>query len=131
MCLGVLVMVTALAGESPVMYRWTGADGVIHFSDRPPPDQSAQIVKPDPTLLIGVPPTPKAREYQAPPPRRKQRRKPADGKNAERCHKVLERIDTLNSRMRAGYNAKQGERMRDQLREYKKDRLKWCLGRGK
>ena len=131
MCLGVAAMVSALAGETPVMYRWTDADGVIHFSDRPPPDQSAQIVKPDPTLLIGVPPTPKAGKYQAPPPRRKQRGKTADKKDAERCQTTLERINTLNSRMRAGYNAKQGERMRDQLREYKKDRLKWCMGRGR
>ena len=42
----------------------------------------------------------------------------------------LKRIDTINARMRAGYSARQGERMREQLREYKKDRLKWCMGRG-
>jgi len=128
---GSLLVVAALAGESPVMYRWTDADGVVHFSDLPPPDQSAQVVKPNPALLIGVPPVPSAGEYQPPPPRRQRHRKAPDGKDTERCQSVLERINTLNSRMRAGYNATQGERMRDQLRKYKKDRLKWCMGRGK
>ncbi|TDJ34065.1 MAG: DUF4124 domain-containing protein [Gammaproteobacteria bacterium] len=126
-----LVMMTAVAGESPVVYRWTDADGVVHFSDQPPPDQSAQVVEPDPARLNRMPPPAHRTSPYRPPQPRKRHRKSRENKDARRCQTVLERIDTLNARMRAGYNAKQGERMRDQLREYKKDRLKWCMGRGK
>ena len=124
-------MNAVLADESPVMYRWTDADGVVHFSDQPPLDQTPEVVEPDPTRLISVPP-PAVRSgaYRiAPPTPRKQRKKSTD-RSGERCQTALKRISTIDARMRAGYSARQGERMREQLREYKKDRLKWCMGRG-
>lgn len=131
MPLTALVMMTAMAADAPVMYRWTDAEGVVHFSDQPPPDQSPQVVAPDLTRLNSMPaPPPGSSEFRSSPAPRKKRRKHRVNKDAERCQAVLERIDTLNSRMRAGYDAKKGERMRDQLREYKKDRLRLCMGRG-
>lgn len=125
-----LVMIAALAEQAPVMYRWTDPDGVVHFSDQPPLDQTAEVVEPDATRLISVPPpATKSDVYRPTRAPRRQRRAPPD-KAPERCQTALQRIDTMNARMRAGYSAQQGERMREQLREYKKDRLKWCMGRG-
>jgi acetylornithine/succinyldiaminopimelate/putrescine aminotransferase len=44
--------------------------------------------------------------------------------NKSSCAKVDSKISNINSQMRAGYSAQQGERLRDDLRGLKKQRDK-------
>lgn len=39
-----------------------------------------------------------------------------------RCRAVLDEIDNINSRMRNGYDSREGERLRNKLRELKKQK---------
>ena len=44
----------------------------------------------------------------------------------EECQKLREQIDKLQSRLRAGYSAKQGRRYRERMRELQLKRFRRC-----
>jgi len=43
-----------------------------------------------------------------------------------RCRKTRERIQRLQARLRAGYSARQGRRLRRQMRKLQKKKLRAC-----
>ncbi|AFS35653.1 hypothetical protein MASE_00380 [Alteromonas macleodii ATCC 27126] len=45
------------------------------------------------------------------------------------CSGIEKRIDTINSRMRAGYSMREGEQLKEQLRSLKKQRYE-CKKKG-
>jgi len=45
---------------------------------------------------------------------------------AEKCSAVKQKIRRIQSKMRQGYNARQGEKMQQQLRELREQRSKLC-----
>jgi hypothetical protein len=49
-----------------------------------------------------------------------------DRHRKEACAKVKARIRLVESRMRAGYSARQGYRLEDRLRELRKERARLC-----
>ncbi len=45
------------------------------------------------------------------------------------CQGIEKRIDKINSKMRAGYSSREGERLKDELRQLKKQRNS-CKSKG-
>ena len=43
-----------------------------------------------------------------------------------KCKQTKQKIRRIQSKMRQGYNAKQGEKMQERLRELRQDRAKSC-----
>jgi hypothetical protein len=60
----VLTAVTTLACIATTVYRWTDANGVVHFSDQPVP--GAEKVAIGPTKLYGTPNPPTKQQKSAP-----------------------------------------------------------------
>ena len=66
--LGAFCLPTAVAGQT--VYRWVDADGVVHFSDQPPPEEAGKEVESmplpsAPTVRSAPPPAPRPSD-QAP-----------------------------------------------------------------
>lgn len=47
-----LALAAAMAGEAGAeMYRWTDSEGNVHYSDKPPPGQEAERVRPEGSVV--------------------------------------------------------------------------------
>jgi Domain of unknown function (DUF4124) len=107
------------ASSASAIYRCE-AEGVITFSDRPC-DTSARQYEPDASRIS----TYDAPDVQASAAHRKQKKPrkpqgPARGsgvnsraKRAAACDKIRNALKDIRARMRAGYSAREGERLRE------------------
>lgn len=88
----------SMAAEGRDYYRWTDANGVQHFTDKPPSGTKAERVssgtRPPPALLEEQEARAKEREKQAKEQAAKATR---TEQNAERCQVERERLVTLQS----------------------------------
>jgi hypothetical protein len=62
-----LIGLAALAAQAAVVYKWTDANGVVHFSDQPVPG-AEKIVTAGPASAKAAPPSGSPVPGQAPPP---------------------------------------------------------------
>ncbi len=100
-----------------VVYRCT-VEGVTVFSDRPcEPD--AVAYEPDTSRVSTYsPPPPSPSTQPAPQPRTGRKRERASAgadqaRHAAVCERLRSGLKDIAARLRAGYNAKQGERLRE------------------
>jgi hypothetical protein len=104
------------ARASATIYRCS-VDGVATFSDRPCGDQSSAY-EPDAALVstYTAPPTSVAPDgARRSPPRpiaRGSSIAAVQAKRAEECQRIQASLRDIRSRMRAGYSAKEGERLK-------------------
>jgi hypothetical protein len=56
----VLAALAAFAGQAAVVYKWTDADGLVHYSDQPVPGAEKIVTNGQPTLGTGAAGAPKA-----------------------------------------------------------------------
>lgn len=109
------------AAAQTTIYRCS-VDGVLTFTDRQCGPES-QTVK---TMMANVAEAPRAVAPDPPKPqseRPERRKEPSQDKRAEACAKLALSLRELRSKMRSGYGAKEGERLRarqESLRERQK-----------
>jgi hypothetical protein len=125
MC-GVLAIVCAgQSGASPTLYRCT-VEGVTTYADRPCAADAVRYV-PDPsrTSTYSPPPASPATTAGSPPttPRRPRPDAGEDqGRHAAVCERLRTALKDVAARMRAGYNIKQGEQLRERKRKLEQQR---------
>ena len=104
------------------------APGLVTFSDRPcgplPEVRELKVSAPAPTAAGASPELGQAREPSAPSRRHAPERENADPddeevEHAAICQKLQATLDSLDSRMRAGYSAREAGRLWERWREAK------------
>ncbi|MFT4818716.1 MAG: hypothetical protein ACI912_001110 [Marinobacter psychrophilus] len=141
--IAVVVMLVSLSGAAKAdYYRWTDANGVTHFTDKPKTPGSQAINFRRPTVipiadnnrrrgdrLQGLQPDTPKNSVQG------KAQKPAQANAAQiaqqkTCENYADRIGNIESRLRAGgYSASRGNRLRRDRRELTSKRTWECLRR--
>lgn len=130
-----LMLVFWAGAQAQTVYRWVDDDGVVHFSQIPPAKRAYSTLGLD-TGELNIAPVHEPPRTTASPgrartgKRRASKTRPGRDEVAQRCAAARQQIDTLNARMRAGYRPAQGERLRERLRRYEKERYRWCVRKG-
>jgi hypothetical protein len=126
LCGAFLLMSAALvwnreaAGDAVSIYKCE-VGGVLTFSDRPCSPQ-AELHEVDETTVNTYDPPPIAPTAKPKTTVRKPESRRADAqqdKRAETCARVTRSMKDVRSKMRTGYSAKEGERLRDRLAKLK------------
>lgn len=114
------------------LYKWTDAKGKVHYGDRPPEGSGALAVD-ESRLNISVVTLP-----DTPPPQpRAQAAPPSDTRagatsaylarqDTLQCKQVKDEIAWIDARMRQGYKARTGERLRNRRRDLVELRSQYC-----
>ena len=135
-CLGI-------AGSTAAqIYRHVDEEGVVHFSDAPVAQDSHVVDQADLDALTTIVPQTElpdaaqqraaekarvqARASRTAAQRRAQKVREAD---AARCDGYRDRLDRVQSRLRAGYQIDEGNRLRAQRRELMSLLVRECYGR--
>ncbi|HEU4600933.1 MAG TPA: hypothetical protein VFS24_03140 [Steroidobacteraceae bacterium] len=122
---GLAILFFFAYARADTIYR-CDSGGTITFSDRPC-GADAQKFEPNLNLVSHYEPvaTHVVTEVQSRPVKEA----PPDAsiaqlqaKHAEECRRIRESLGTIRSQMRAGYNAKQGERMKERERKLNESR---------
>jgi hypothetical protein len=141
--IAVVVMLVSLSGAAKAdYYRWTDANGVTHFTDKPKTPGSQAINFRRPAVipiadnnrrrgdrLQGLQPDTPKNSVQD------KAQKPAQANAAQiaqqkTCENYVDRIGNIESRLRAGgYSASRGNRLRRDRRELASKRTLECLRR--
>jgi hypothetical protein len=141
--IAVVVMLVSLSGAAKAdYYRWTDANGVTHFTDKPKTPGSQAINFRKPTVipiadnnrrrgdrLQGLQPDTPKNSVQG------KARKPVQANAAQTaqqktCENYADRIGNIESRLRAGgYSVSLGNRLRRDRRELASKRAWECLRR--
>lgn len=130
-----LVLVFSASVQAQTVYRWVDEGGVVHFTQTPPVERAYSTLGLD-TDDLNIAPVHEPRRPTRPAGSREVGRhktsktRPGRDEIAQRCAAARQQIDTLNARMRAGYRPAQGERLRERLRRYEKERYRWCVRKG-
>lgn len=139
--LGIAVALSLLYSANAVsagIYTWEDGDGVVHFSDREPPQGSVrQVVPAAPVLVpmnenleaaeaitetVGLPEPPNGGRSSASSERQEQKR---------RCNRYRRQLDNIQSQLRAGYSGARGNRLRERRRSLSGKLSRECiLGQG-
>lgn len=119
----------------PQIYRWTDENGKTHYGDNPPPNTIVEIVDPENAnvTMVDMTPAPKYQPSQPPQvqPIQKQKRTATSNQTSlttqhRQCEQVKKTIEQIDMRMRAGYKAWEGERLRKRRHELVKQRNQYC-----
>ncbi|MEA3304045.1 MAG: hypothetical protein U9Q75_12310 [Pseudomonadota bacterium] len=110
------------------IYRCVSDDGAISFSDRSCRQVSQQKITVEPMPIVGW-----EKVEAVPYKKRSRRKKPGRSskaaklaKNTSKCDKTRAQIEKINSKLRAGYTIKAGERLNERLRELERFRFRNC-----
>jgi len=110
------------------MYRCVNASGAVSFSDRSCRQDNQQKISVEPMPIVGwekVESVPRKKSS-----RRQKRTHKADTRkladNTSKCDKTRRQIEKINSKLRAGYTLKAGERLNERLRELERYRFRNC-----
>ena len=121
--LGSLLLICGQALDAqPVIYRCEGEDGVV-YSDRACAagvdpheldDSRVTVYTPEPVADRASPET----SGKPPKPRRPKAKKTADpAEQRSKCARLAQGLRDIRSKMRAGYDAKEGERLKARQRQ--------------
>ena len=110
------------------MYRCVNASGAVSFSDRSCKQDDQQKITVEPMPIVGW------EKVEAVPhkksSRRQKRTRQSDANkladNTSKCDKTRRQIEKINSKLRAGYTLKAGERLNERLRELERFRFRSC-----
>ena len=108
-----------------LVYRCT-VGGVTTYSDRPCSPDAAPY-QPDTSRISTYEPPPASRTAPAPPAQTPAARKPGSGRDdqvrhAAACERLHNALREVAARMRAGYNVKQGEQLRERKAQLDRQR---------
>lgn len=125
--LGIAVLFFFVHSRADTIYRCE-RDGVTTFSDRPC-GADAQTYEPDMSRVSeyeAVPAAFTARVQSKSAPEKHPRSEPSiaemQAKHAAECRRIHESLGAVRDKMRAGYNAKQGERLKERERKLNQSR---------
>jgi hypothetical protein len=138
--IGLISSITALAAE-PSVYRCTAADGSIEFRQFPCHGRDdSLLLELDDRRSGWTPPDPKT-VFTEEPKRAKRDASPRSSKDAareaakdaavdrrwqEKCLKKQHQLDEVKRKLRAGYKASEGQRLRHKRAEYQEYLEKFC-----
>jgi hypothetical protein len=123
--LGLAVFFFFANGRAGTIYRCE-QNGILTFSDRPC-GADAQTYEPDVSRVSEYKPEPTTFVANA-PAREKQRSRSVpstaevQAKHAAECRRIHDSLGAIRDKMRAGYNAKQGERLKERERKLNESR---------
>lgn len=124
MCFALALVCAGPSVAAPTLYRCTVA-GVATYSDRPCASD-AVLYEPDTSRTSTYSPPPANPAAAQPAKTPAPRRRPAAGEDQVRHAAVCERLRAglkdVAARMRAGYNVKQGEQLRERKRKLEQQR---------
>ncbi len=137
-----------LSAAATTVYKWTDANGQVHYSDKPPPDQQAEvrtIKTPRPARRDGQTPVPADDSPEKTPATQQgdtadqeklkqaeeARKKAVRRQNCQIARKNLETLSTMIRVRRQNPETGEWERMTDvqrarKLKEYKKKIREYC-----
>ncbi|MBD3641679.1 MAG: DUF4124 domain-containing protein [Marinobacter sp.] len=122
------------------VYRWTDANGAIHFSDKPPrrlPHSELELREP-----VTVPMAENLRQSRnisatrdevqtmltaSDRPQKPQSSRQSDDKQAKTCDGYRNKLDRIQSQLRAGYKNDRGNSLREKRRRLSKAYSRECI----
>lgn len=123
----------SLSLEQPGLFKWTDASGRTHYGDQPPEGVQAVAVDTAATnisLVQMLPPRPPSqqRSVTTPPPRSTTTRSttPENPQRSQHCQWVKNAIESIDARMRVGYQNWEGEHLRAERRRLVAERAEVC-----
>lgn len=137
MLLAVVLAVLCYSPAHADVYRWVSGDGSVHFSDVPPRDRPYSSVRVRPTSSLPMQENLKQSEGVA-SARADVKRMLADGANnyasrkeaeqlEERCQDYRDKLDNIQSRLRAGYSNDRGNGLRRKRRAVSEAYSRECV----
>ena len=110
------------------IYRCVSDNGAISFSDRTCQWSNQQKITVEPMPIVGWE---KVEAVARKKSSRRQKRTKLSGANkladnTSKCDKTRRQIEKINSKLRAGYTLKAGERLNERLRELERYRFRNC-----
>ncbi|KXS51566.1 MAG: hypothetical protein AWU57_4050 [Marinobacter sp. T13-3] len=121
------------------IYRWTDANGAVHFSDEPPKHAEHRSLKLKETVTVPM----RENVRQADNVHRSRKAvgrllesdstEDASASRAEeeaktaRCNNIQKRLDRIQAQLRAGYGSERGNRLRAQRRELSQQYSRQCV----
>jgi hypothetical protein len=123
--LGLAILFLFANGRADTIYRCE-QDGALTFSDRPC-GTDAQTYEPDVSRVSEYKPVPtKAAAHAQRRTETHTRSEPSitetQAKHAAECRRIHDSLGAVRDKMRAGYNAKQGERLKERARKLNESR---------
>jgi hypothetical protein len=129
--LGLAVLFFFVETRAGTIYRCE-LDGAVTFSDRPC-GSDAKKYEPDASRVSEFKPVPArfASSVHTKSPPRQRRTEPgiaaAQAKHAEECRRIHDSLRAIRAKMRAGYTAKEGERLKERQQKLNVSRrMKHC-----
>ncbi|MCC5874513.1 MAG: DUF4124 domain-containing protein [Gammaproteobacteria bacterium] len=125
------------------IYQYVDEHGVVHFSDSPPAQDNHRIIEQADldaiTTTVPGTPLPSAADQRRDEVARQrnraaqtsslQRLQAEQAAQSNRCDSYQARLDTIQSRLRAGYGIQEGNRLREARREIRVLMGRECHGR--
>lgn len=136
------ILLALSAFTNAEVYKWTDENGVVHYGDERPGQDHPRFrfegyseIDMSDNIPASEAISREWRDAQGSEPEKKQskqrnRAEQEAGKVAARCQSYVDRIDWIDSRLRAGgYSVSQGNRLRAERRELSGKRAWECLRR--
>jgi len=134
----ILLCVALATPATAKIYRWTDANGVIHFSDTPPKQQRHSSVTVQPPVTVpmseNIRQADKVRRSRAevnrllePGSRDRYARARETEKLARQCEKYRKQLDVIQGQLRAVYGNERGNRLRQKRRQVSQLYSRECM----
>ncbi len=115
----------AAALPAAEFYRWRDSNGVLHYSDLPPTEGNYESGSLSEAGTVRVAPVPRFKPAR-PAPRKRSRSSAKPSGRADICGKLKARTGQLRLRLREGYEAAAGEKLKAELRRLRKHIFREC-----
>ncbi len=126
------LLLAGVTGAATEIYQWEDADGVVHFSDRPPtnlPAEQRPVGEPSVVEAWRAGIKPRAKPARATGRSRAmavEARRAREEKRAEQCHRARQRLAEVRAKRRAGYKASEGRALKRRAARYQQDVRFYC-----
>src|SRR5690606_29449929 len=123
---GPLILAPSFAAQ-PAIYRCAGGDGVV-YTDRPCGAGADPHEIDDSRVTVYTPAPAAGRSLAAPPAKQSKARRAGAGRTADparhraKCARLDQGLRDVRTKMRSGYGAQQGERLKARQRQLKQQR---------
>jgi len=112
------------------IYRWRDAKGKLHYGELIPQDADYQRVDESSLPPLHTVPVPEKTSQPAAKPHqsavKKSSRKIKENSAIKRCRRYQEQLETIQSKLRAGYREPQGNRLRAKRRQLEQRQREEC-----
>lgn len=113
------------APDAAEVYRWRDNNGVLHYSDRPPAEgdfESGSLPEAGTTRVVSAPRFEPGRSS----PRKRRKESAPDSNHRKICDKLRARTGKIRHKLREGYQAAAGERLKSEMRRLRKQIFREC-----